>query len=60
MPRIKRRSGNGCWTEASAYGAVSADLALLRKHMIGFAMQIVISVTASMIYFFISPVKEPT
>ena len=45
---------------ASAYAAVSADYNLLRKHIIGFGMQIIISVAASMIYFFFSPVKEPT
>ena len=45
---------------ASAYANVSADYALLRKHLIGFALQIVISVAASMIYFLCSPVKEPT
>ena len=45
---------------ASAYAIVAADYSLLKKHAIGFAMQIIISVTASMIYFFLSPVKEPT
>ena len=45
---------------ASAYASVSADYSLLRKHTIGFGMQILISVTAAAIYFFISPVKEPT
>lgn len=45
---------------ASAYASVSADYALLRKHLIGFAIQIVISVLASMIYFLLSPIKEPT
>ena len=45
---------------ASAYAIVSADYYLLRKHLIGFGMQIIISITASMIYFFLSPVKEPS
>ena len=45
---------------ASAFASVSADYPLLRNHMVGFGMQIVISVTAAAIYFFLSPVKEPT
>ena len=45
---------------ASAYASVSADYSLLRKHTLGFGMQIAISVTAAAIYFFFSPVKEPT
>ena len=45
---------------ASAYGNVSADYPLFTNHMIGFGMQIVISVAAASIYFFLSPVKEPT
>ncbi len=45
---------------ASAYASVSADYPLLRKHLTGFGLQIVISVTAAMIYFFLSPVKDPT
>ncbi|MBO5151852.1 MAG: DUF389 domain-containing protein [Methanobrevibacter sp.] len=45
---------------ASAYGNVSADYTLLRNHMIGFGLQIAISVSAAAIYFFLSPVKEPT
>ena len=45
---------------ASAYGNVSADYPLLKNHMIGFGMQIAISVTAATIYFLLSPVKEPT
>lgn len=45
---------------ASAYASVSADYSLLRKHLLGFGVQILISVTAAMIYFFLSPVKEPT
>jgi uncharacterized hydrophobic protein (TIGR00271 family) len=45
---------------ASAYASVSADYPLLKKHALGFGVQIVISVTAAMIYFLFSPVKEPT
>ena len=45
---------------ASAYGNVTADYSMLRNFMIGFGIQIAISVTAAAIYFFLSPVKEPT
>ena len=45
---------------ASAYASVSLDYSLLRNHLTGFGIQIAISVTAAMIYFFLSPVKEPT
>ena len=45
---------------ASAYASVAGDYPLLRKHALGFGVQIAISVTAAMIYFLISPVKEPT
>lgn len=45
---------------ASAYASVSADYPLLKKHILGFGVQIVISVTAAAIYFLFSPVKEPT
>ena len=45
---------------ASAYAGVASDYSLLRKHTIGFGMQILISVTAAAIYFLLSPVKEPT
>ena len=45
---------------ASAYAGVAADYPLFRKHALGFGVQIAISVTAAMIYFLISPVKEPT
>ena len=45
---------------ASAYGSVSADYPLLRNHLLGFGIQIAISVSAAMIYFLLSPVKEPT
>lgn len=45
---------------ASAYGNVTADYSMFRNFMLGFGIQIVISVTAAAIYFFLSPVKEPT
>lgn len=45
---------------ASAYGNVSADYSLFRNFMIGFGIQVAISVTAATIYFLLSPVKEPT
>ena len=45
---------------ASAYGNVSADYTLLRNHMIGLGIQVAISVAAASIYFFLSPIKEPT
>ena len=45
---------------ASSYASVSNDYPLLREHTLGFGVQIVISVTAAMIYFLLSPVKEPT
>ena len=45
---------------ASAYAGVANDYPLFKKHAIGFIMQIAISVAAASIYFFLSPVKEPT
>lgn len=45
---------------ASAYAGVANDYLLFKNHAIGFIMQIVISVAAASIYFFLSPVKEPT
>lgn len=45
---------------ASAYASVSTDYPLLHKHALGFGVQIAISVTAAMVYFLLSPVKEPT
>lgn len=45
---------------ASAYGSVSADYSLLKNHMVGFGLQIAISVAAATIYFLLSPVKDPT
>jgi uncharacterized hydrophobic protein (TIGR00271 family) len=45
---------------ASAYASVSADYDLLRKHTLGFGLQIAISVAAATIYFFLSPINDPT
>jgi uncharacterized hydrophobic protein (TIGR00271 family) len=45
---------------ASAYAGVANDMPLFRNHIIGFAMQILISVTAATIFFLFSPIKEPT
>lgn len=45
---------------AMAYALVSNDFRLLRNHAVGFAMQIIISLLTSTIYFFLSPVKEAT
>ena len=45
---------------ASAYASVATDYPLLKKHLLGFGVQIAISVTAAAIYFLLSPVKEPT
>lgn len=45
---------------ASAFASVSADYPLFKKHVLGFGVQVVISITAATIYFFLSPVKEPT
>ncbi len=45
---------------AMAYSLVSNDFKLFRNFAVGFAMQIVISILTSTIYFLISPVKEPT
>ena len=45
---------------AMAYALVSNDFKLLRNHAVGFAMQIVISLITSTIYFFCSPLKEAT
>ena len=45
---------------AIAYGTVSADLNLVKKHVIGFVFQILISICASSIYFSLSPIKTPT
>lgn len=45
---------------AMAYGLVSNDFKLLRNHAVGFAMQIIISLAASTVYFLCSPIKEAT
>lgn len=45
---------------ATAYGTASNDGDLAMKHFVGFLMQIVISVIVAIIYFLISPVKDPT
>ncbi len=45
---------------AVAYGTVSVDLALTRKHLVGFGFQIIASVIAATLYFLLSPVKDPT
>lgn len=45
---------------AMAYGLVSNDFRLWRAHAIGFAMQIVISLLTSTIYFLLSPMKDTT
>ena len=45
---------------AMAYALVSNDFKLLRNHAVGFAVQIAISLVASTIYFFLSPLKEAT
>ncbi len=45
---------------ASAFASVTADYPLLRNHLIGFGLQIAISISAATIYFLLSPVKEPT
>ena len=45
---------------ASSFASVSADYPLFKKHVLGFGVQVAISVTAATIYFFLSPVKEPT
>lgn len=45
---------------ASAYGNVSADYRMLRNYLVGFGIQVAISISAATIYFLFSPVKEPT
>ena len=45
---------------AMAYGLMSNDFPLMRNHAIGLAMQIVISLITSTIYFLLSPLKEAT
>ena len=45
---------------AMAYGSVANDAKLFRNYAVGFAMQIIISLATSTIYFLLSPVKEAT
>ena len=45
---------------AMAYGTASNDIQLTTRHGVGFLMQIVLSVLAAIIYFSLSPLKEPT
>ena len=45
---------------AMAYGLVSNDFKLMRNHAVGLAMQIIISLATSTVYFLISPLKEAT
>ncbi len=45
---------------AMAFGLVSNDFRLFRNHAVGLVMQIIISLITSTIFFFLSPVKEPT
>ncbi|MCR4611951.1 MAG: DUF389 domain-containing protein [Lachnospiraceae bacterium] len=45
---------------AMAYGTVSNDGGLAGRHAMGFAIQIIISVAVAILYFTISPVKDPT
>lgn len=45
---------------ASAYASVSADYSLLQKYVLGFGLQVAISITAAMIYFYLTPIKDPT
>lgn len=45
---------------AMAYAGVTADLDLFRKHIVGFAIQILISLAVSVLFFLLTPIKEPT
>ena len=45
---------------ALAYGTVSNDIYLVKKHMAGFAFQIAASVLAATVYFLLSPIKTAT
>lgn len=45
---------------AMAYAGVTADLDLFRKHIVGFAIQILISLVVSVLFFLLTPIKEPT
>lgn len=45
---------------AIAYGTTSNDAYLMKRHSVGFAVQVLMSVAAATIYFLLSPIKEPT
>ncbi len=45
---------------AIAYGTVSNNLHLVEKHLTGLLIQIVFSLAASIVFFWLSPIKEPT
>lgn len=45
---------------AIAYGTVTANSKTVELHAIGFAVQVIISVITSTLFFLISPVKAPT
>jgi len=45
---------------AMAYGTETGDGDLFRRHALGFAFQVVVSVATAVIYFLISPIKQPT
>ena len=45
---------------AMAYDTASNDHHLMRRHVVGFSIQIIISVLVATIYFLVSPEKEPT
>ena len=45
---------------AMAFGTASNDLNLTTKHLLGFIIQILLSVLSATLYFKLSPIKEPT
>lgn len=45
---------------AISYGTASNDAYLVKRHAVGFAVQIFMSVATATVYFLLSPVKEPT
>ena len=45
---------------AIAYGGVSVDLYLVKRHLFGFVYQILTSVVFAALYFLVSPIKAPT
>ena len=45
---------------AIAYGTAANDSYLIKRHSVGFLVQILISVATATLYFLLSPVKEPT